>query len=147
MRHTGIRQRIKIDVKDPRGLAICDGCGLPTMHYHLREKKEYRGGMSPVGTGLMVCAQCDDVPQPYFQRQVLRPDPVPLVNPRPDDHGDADIFPTYTFATLPDPRTLPAGYRINVTLSGTDTPAYSDGENWRDYVTGAVVVDDGGGGL
>jgi hypothetical protein len=47
-------------------------------------KKEYRGGSVPVPTGLMVCASCDDVPQPYFRRLLLRPDPVPVRNPRPD---------------------------------------------------------------
>ena len=140
MRHTGVRQRIRIDVKDPRGLAICDGCGLPTMHYSLREKREYRGGMAPVGTGLMVCAQCDDRPQPYFKRQVLRPDPVPLRKPRPDDAGDADIFPVYTIPTLPDASTYPAGFRIDVTVALVDSPAYSDGENWRWYMTGSVIT-------
>lgn len=70
---------------NPTGWAICDGCGLRTPYPELRERMEYRGGMTPVGTGLMVCANCDDVPNPYFQLQILRPDPVPLANPRPDD--------------------------------------------------------------
>ena len=33
---------------------------------------------------IWVCASCDDVPQPYYRRQLLRPDPVPVRNPRPD---------------------------------------------------------------
>lgn len=72
---------------DPVGFAICDGCGFAVMYSDLREKMEYRGGMTPVGTGLRVCGTCDDVPNNYFQLQVLRPDPVPLQNPRPDDSG------------------------------------------------------------
>ena len=78
------RTEPRFDAKDPHGIAICDGCGFLVQHTHLREKKEYRGGSVPVGTGLMVCASCDDVPQPYYRRQLLRPDPVPLHNPRPD---------------------------------------------------------------
>lgn len=78
------RTEPRFNARDPRGIAICDGCGFLVQHSHLREKKEYRGGSVPVGTGLMVCASCDDVPQPYFRRQLLRPDPVPLRNPRPD---------------------------------------------------------------
>jgi hypothetical protein len=46
---------------------------------------DYRGGAVPVPDGFMVCGVCDDVSQPYFQRQVLAPDPVPVKNPRPDD--------------------------------------------------------------
>jgi len=79
------RAKPVIDFKDPRALAICDGCGFLVNHDHLREKVQYRGGSVPVGTGLYVCASCDDVPQPYFKLQILPPDPVPVMNPRPDD--------------------------------------------------------------
>ena len=72
------------DAKSPHGLAICDGCGFMVQHTELREKKDYRGGSTPVGLSLRVCASCDDVPQPYFGRLLLRADPIPLQNPRPD---------------------------------------------------------------
>ena len=78
------RTQPTFDAKSPRGLAICDGCGFMVQHSHLREKKDYRGGSVPVGLGLYVCASCDDVPQPYYSRLLLRPDPVPLRNPSPD---------------------------------------------------------------
>jgi len=78
------RTQPKFDAKSPRGLAICDGCGFMVQHTHLREKKDYRGGSVPVGLSLRVCASCDDVPQPYYRRLLLKPDPVPLKNPRPD---------------------------------------------------------------
>ena len=81
------RTKPKFDAKDPRGIAICDGCGFLVQHNHLREKKDYRGGTTPVGLSLMVCASCDDVPQPYYRRLLLKPDPVPLQNPRPDSQG------------------------------------------------------------
>lgn len=80
------RTQPKFDAKDPRGIAICDGCGFLVQHNHLREKKDYRGGTTPVGLSLMVCASCDDVPQPYYRRLLLKPDPVPLRNPRPDSN-------------------------------------------------------------
>jgi hypothetical protein len=87
------RTQPKFDAKDPRGIAICDGCGFLVQHAHLREKKDYRGGTTPVGLGIYVCASCDDVPQPYFRRLLLKPDPVPLRNPRPDYN------PTYYILT------------------------------------------------
>jgi hypothetical protein len=78
------RTQPKFSVKSPQGLAICDGCGFMVQHTELRQKQDYRGGSTPVGLSLRVCASCDDVPQPYFSRLLLRPDPVPLRNPRPD---------------------------------------------------------------
>jgi hypothetical protein len=78
------RTQPTFDNKSPRGLAICDGCGFMVQHTQLREKKDYRGGSVPVGLSLQVCASCDDVPQPYYRRLLLKPDPVPLKNPRPD---------------------------------------------------------------
>jgi hypothetical protein len=78
------RTKPRFDAKDPRGLAICDGCGFIVQHSELREKKDYRGGTVPVGLSLQVCGSCDDVPQPYYRRLLLRPDPVPLRNPRVD---------------------------------------------------------------
>jgi hypothetical protein len=58
-------------------------------HTELREKKDYRGGSTPVGISLRVCASCDDVPQPYYRRLLLKPDPIPLKNPRPDTQDTA----------------------------------------------------------
>jgi len=31
------RTKPKFDAKDPRGIAICDGCGFLVQHNHLRE--------------------------------------------------------------------------------------------------------------
>lgn len=78
------RTRARADIDNPQAFAICDGCGFRVMHNSLRKKMEYRGGNSPEWTGLMVCGRCDDVPQPFFQRQVLPPDPAPISKPRPD---------------------------------------------------------------
>jgi hypothetical protein len=83
--HLRSRAALDIDVNDPRAVAVCDGCGFWTMHDHLVEKKEYRGGSVPVGTGLWVCGVCDDVPNPYYSKMVLSPDPVPVRNARPEN--------------------------------------------------------------
>lgn len=82
--HRKSRAAIVIEERNPRAVAVCDGCGMWTMHDSLVEKKEYRGGSVPVGTGLWVCGVCDDVPNPYFSKMVLGPDPVPVQNPRPE---------------------------------------------------------------
>lgn len=78
------RRPIRIDPRNPRAVAMCQGCGMWVMHEALVQQRDYRGGWSPVPTGLWVCASCDDVPQPYFQRQVLPPDPIPVPHAFPD---------------------------------------------------------------
>lgn len=85
--HRRARAPIVINPKDPDSVAVCDGCGRWTMYEHLVEKKEFRGGSVPVGTGLWVCGVCDDVPNPYFSKLVLPPDPVPIAHPRPQDYS------------------------------------------------------------
>lgn len=85
--HRKTRAPIVINPRDPDSVAVCDGCGRWTMHNHLVEKKEFRGGSVPVGTGMFVCGVCDDVPNPYFSKLVLAPDPVPVRNPRPQNYS------------------------------------------------------------
>lgn len=68
--------------------ALCDGCKFLTYHNDLREQMEYRGGTSPVGTGWLVCRNCYDTPNAQFAPPLLKPDPVPTRNPRPDDGED-----------------------------------------------------------
>lgn len=79
------RQPMVVDVNDPHGMGVCDGCGWWQNHASLVKHMAYRGGTTPVWDGLLVCAVCDDVPNPapQFSRLRLDPDPVPLLNPRP----------------------------------------------------------------
>lgn len=65
----------------PRG--ICDRCGFQWERRALSEQKEYRGGDSPVGIGILVCPPCNDQPQPFFARSLVKQDPTPVFMPRP----------------------------------------------------------------
>lgn len=78
------RQALRIDPNNPQAVGVCDGCGFWINHADLRKHMQYRGGSVPVWDGLLVCAVCDDVPNqaPQFRRQVLAPDPIPVLNPR-----------------------------------------------------------------
>lgn len=81
-----VRDPIVIDASDPRGMGVCDGCGFWQNFRSLRKHMAYRGGTTPVWDGMLVCATCDDVPNPapQFSRLALQPDPVPFLNPRPE---------------------------------------------------------------
>jgi hypothetical protein len=77
------RRRYKFSGTGTPPRAICDRCGLLTYHTDLVEQADFRGGDAPVGTGILVCKECNDVPQPYYARPIIKQDPYPVRNPRP----------------------------------------------------------------
>lgn len=72
-----------INAKDPKGAARCDGCAIAYPYPELRPQFDYRGGDSPVDTGLRKCRMCMDVPNEQMRKPVTKPDPIPLKYPRP----------------------------------------------------------------
>lgn len=83
-------------MKDPRGIARCDYSGLMVRHSDLKRQKQYRG-RGLVWTGLLVAPQFEDAPNPQDLIPLIKLDPVPLPNPRPDSQIDAQkTIPTST---------------------------------------------------
>ena len=80
------RTPMTVDATDPYAAAVCDGCAFWVRHRDLKKDMQYRGGISPVWTGMLLCSKCYDVPNPapQFSRLTLFPDPVPVLNPRPE---------------------------------------------------------------
>lgn len=90
-----------VDPNNPQGVGACDGCGAIVAFPDLRPLYQYagtpRGGVNVnmcgpgggpggpmVPTGLKMCPSCYDVPNAQFMPQVLGPDPIPLVDARPE---------------------------------------------------------------
>lgn len=94
------REKVRIDRNNPGAVAMCQGCGFWIDHSALRQQYDFRGGWSPVPTGLWVCATCDDVPQPYFQRQILPADPYPVPNAFPDPNVTTATYGYETASNL-----------------------------------------------
>lgn len=88
------RQRLVQDMYNPRPSASCDGCGFAVNHDTLQKHVQYRGGVTPVWDGFLVCPSCWDSPNIQLARQVLQPDPLPVRNPRPIQFGDAEFLST-----------------------------------------------------
>jgi len=78
----------KMRLKDPRGIARCDYSGLMVRHADLKKQMQYRG-TGLVWTGLMVAPQFEDLPNAQELIPLIKLDPVPLNNPRPDSQIDA----------------------------------------------------------
>ena len=78
------RPPIIIDMMNPEAVVTCDGCGFWVNRSAIKQRMEFRGGTTPVGTGLYVCPKCDDVPNAQYAKPVFYADPYPIKNPRPD---------------------------------------------------------------
>jgi hypothetical protein len=61
----------------------CDGCSEWYQLHELKPQFEYRGD-SLEDTGFLYCWRCISQPQPQLKPIILAPDPVPVVNPRPE---------------------------------------------------------------
>ena len=70
------------DPTNPEASAVCDRGGEVRKRSELQREMVYRGNRV-VWSGFMVCRHHIDPPHPQDRTLVLRPDPVPVENPRP----------------------------------------------------------------
>lgn len=108
--------RATVDVRNPRAHAICERCGFRYNHSALAWEYQWQG---PRLQNLkhLVCPSCLDVPQEGLRVIVLPPDPVPIMNARPEDFTD-DNNPISGIGF--DPRVLTLGPNLGVMI-GTMT--------------------------
>lgn len=75
--------RAKVDANSPRAFAICDRCGFLYNHVNLHWQYDFRG-RSLANLRILVCDVCEDDPQPQLKPRIIPPDPVPIMNARPE---------------------------------------------------------------
>lgn len=71
-----------VDPLNPQCWARDDLTGLPVMHTDMVKYYEYLGGRGLVWTGFLSHQKDVDQPNPQLCPPMLRPDPVPIDNPR-----------------------------------------------------------------
>lgn len=75
-----------VSATNPQALGTCDRCGMTYQHNQLAFQYDWRGARIQ-NLRILVCPGCTDTPQENGQRAILiPPDPVPIQNPRPDQH-------------------------------------------------------------
>lgn len=89
MSYASIAGKAKTSSKNPRAHAICDRCGGRYNHDDLHWQNDW-AGVSMVNKRLLVCKTCTDKPQNQLRAIRLPQDPVPILNPRPQDFSVAD---------------------------------------------------------
>lgn len=81
--------KASINASYPRALAICDRCGARYNHAQLSWQYEWRGTKLQ-NINRLVCQTCLDIPQEQLRMVVYPPDPVPIMNARPEQNVSND---------------------------------------------------------
>ena len=75
--------RARVDARSPRAFAVCDRCGFLYNHKDLHWQYDFRG-RSLANLRILVCDTCEDTPQPQLKPRIIPPDPMPIMNARPE---------------------------------------------------------------
>jgi hypothetical protein len=92
MQYTG---RAKVDPHHPEAFGVCDRCGFWWNLNRLTYQHEWRG-MRLANLRLRVCPPCLDTPAAFLKPIVYPPDPVPKIDPRPQNFTIADNGSPFT---------------------------------------------------
>lgn len=71
--------------ESPRAFGVCDRCGLWYNLHKLKYQYEWAGTILN-NLRLRVCDTCMDTPQPQLMARMMPPDPVPVMDPRPEPY-------------------------------------------------------------
>lgn len=82
--------RARTSSRNPQAHAICDRCGGRYNHVDLTFQHDWAGA-GTINKRLLVCHQCLDNMQPQLRAIILPPDPVPILNPRPERFEEYEV--------------------------------------------------------
>lgn len=135
--------RARINSRNPQAAAVCDRCGGVFNHVDLQWQFDYAGA-SLINKRILICYLCLDTPQQQLRAVVLPADPMPIINPRPQDYRVAEASLRATSGPyVPDPvtglmvpqdtdipagtgRTLQTGDRRTVQQTGEPAPGINE---------------------
>ena len=76
--------RARVDANNPQAFGVCDRCGIWDNQKDLRWQFDYRGP-NLQNLRILVCQYCLDIPQPQLKPRIIPPDPMPVLNARPEN--------------------------------------------------------------
>lgn len=123
----------KMHKNSPRAIARCDYSGFMVRHSDLARQMQYRG-TGLVWTGFLVHKKFLDVPNQQDLTPLIKLDPVPIPNARPDNQVDAET----TLATSVGVITLDVSGNNNITLTNEQ---FNNGVlNFKGVLTGNIII-------
>lgn len=81
--------RARVNPRSPSAFGVCDKCGFLTNLVSLTFQMEWRGN-ALASTGEKVCQRCYDRPNPQLRPRLVPPDPIPVLQPRPENYALAN---------------------------------------------------------
>lgn len=77
--------RAQVDPSSPSAFGVCDRCSFL---YNLKDLSwQWQFNSTQLyNTRFLVCRKCLDIPQPQLLNPILPPDPMPVMNPRPENY-------------------------------------------------------------
>lgn len=78
--------RGRVSAQNPQALAVCDRCSFTYNHSDLTWQYQW-SGVKLQNLRILVCKECLDVPQPQLKTIVIPPDPLPVLNARPEQYA------------------------------------------------------------
>jgi len=76
----------RVSARRPQALAICDRCSFTFNRVDLKWQYQW-AGVKLQNLRLLVCDQCLDRSQPQLKTIIIPPDPLPVLNPRPENYA------------------------------------------------------------
>ena len=116
----------------PQAHSICDRCGARYNHADLSWQYDYAGA-SLINKRLLVCRSCMDKPQQQLRAIIVAADPVPILNPRPQDFVTAST----NYRVTSGHNTVDA--RTGIPVPGGDVRITQNGQLRVTQQTGAPV--------
>ena len=81
--------RAKVSTRNPEAFGICDNCGFLYNFNELRWQMQWAGNKL-VNLRQLVCRRCNDIPQTQLRAIIIPADPMPVMNPRPQNYQAAN---------------------------------------------------------
>jgi len=77
--------RAEVDSSNPKGWSTCDRCGFNYNLFRLSYQYQW-AGTDLINLRLRVCPTCMDTPSEFLRTIIIPPDPLPLIDPRPEPY-------------------------------------------------------------
>src|SRR5262245_9039948 len=117
---------VDVSPTNPRAKGVCDRCGMHYNHHKLRWQYDWRGPKLQ-NLRFLICESCYDKYQENGQRTIiLPPDPVPIMNARPEMYV-ADSNPLSALGANPTPTLSFFSGQIGTMTKAGGIPAAFDG--------------------
>jgi hypothetical protein len=81
--------------ENPEAFGVCDRCGIWYNLFKLRYQYQWQGTQL-VNLRYRVCRTCMDLPQPQLKARMAPPDPIPKLDPRPENFIASRFDPSVT---------------------------------------------------